>query len=84
MSVNVFSSTAHCNKNSIYVFPEKELHGLSPNFHIHVSVSELYIPRIGPQFFLLQKRQNDSGVEDSKTSRNMCEDLLGYSHEQAK
>jgi hypothetical protein len=23
-------------------------------------------------------------VEDSKTSRSMCEDLLGYSHEQAK
>jgi hypothetical protein len=25
-----------------------ELRGLSPNFHIHVSVSDLYIPRIGP------------------------------------
>ncbi len=25
-----------------------ELRGLSPNFHIHVSVSHLYIPRIGP------------------------------------
>jgi hypothetical protein len=24
------------------------LRGLSPNFHIHVSVSDLYIPRIGP------------------------------------
>ncbi len=23
----------HCNKNPIYVFPEKELRGLSPNFH---------------------------------------------------
>jgi hypothetical protein len=29
------------------VFPEKELRGLSPNFHIHVSVSDLYIPMIG-------------------------------------
>ncbi len=28
----------HCKKISIYVFPEKELRGLSPNFHIHVSV----------------------------------------------
>jgi hypothetical protein len=26
--------------------------GLSPNFHIHVSVSDLQIPRIGPQIFL--------------------------------
>ncbi len=28
-----------------------ELHGLSPNFHIHVSVSILYIPRIGLHVF---------------------------------
>ncbi len=27
----------HCNENPIYVFPEKELRGLSPNFHIHVA-----------------------------------------------
>jgi hypothetical protein len=24
----------HCNKNPIYVFPEKELQGLSHNFHM--------------------------------------------------
>ncbi len=34
----------HCKEISIYVFLEKELHGLSPSFHIHVSVSDLYIP----------------------------------------
>jgi hypothetical protein len=28
------------------IFPEKELSGHSPNFHIHVSVSVLYIPTI--------------------------------------
>jgi hypothetical protein len=33
----------HCNENPIYVFPEKELRGLSPNFHIHDSVSDLNI-----------------------------------------
>jgi hypothetical protein len=33
----------------MYIFTEKELRGLSPNFHIHVSsVSDLHIPRIGP------------------------------------
>ncbi len=37
------------------IFPEKKLHGLSPNFHIHVSVSYLYIPGIGPNIFLQQK-----------------------------
>ncbi len=33
--------STHCNENPIYVF-------LSGNFPIHVSVSDLYIPRIGP------------------------------------
>ncbi len=34
-------SCKHCNENPIDVFPKKELRGLSPNFHIHVSVSDL-------------------------------------------
>jgi hypothetical protein len=29
------------------IFPEKEYWGISPNFHIHASVSDLYIPSIG-------------------------------------
>jgi hypothetical protein len=41
----------HCYENPIYVLPEKELSGLSPNFHILVSVSNLYIPWIGPHIF---------------------------------
>jgi hypothetical protein len=32
------STALHCNENPIYVFPEKELCGLSPNYHIHVFV----------------------------------------------
>jgi hypothetical protein len=38
----------HCNENRIYLFIFWELRGLSPNFHIHVSVIDLYNPRIGP------------------------------------
>jgi hypothetical protein len=34
------------------IFPEKEYRGLSPSFHIHVSVSDLYIPTIGMPFLL--------------------------------
>jgi hypothetical protein len=34
------------------IFPEKEYRGLSPNFHIHVSVSELHIPTIGLSILL--------------------------------
>jgi hypothetical protein len=48
------SWTAHCNENPMYVFPEKELPGLGPNFNIHVSVSDLYMPKIGPHIFLEQ------------------------------
>jgi hypothetical protein len=34
---------------------------LSPNFHIHVSVSDLYIPRIGLPILLQPIRQTDHG-----------------------
>jgi hypothetical protein len=42
----------HCIENPIYVFLEKELHGLNPNSYIHVSVSDLYIPRISTHIWL--------------------------------
>jgi hypothetical protein len=51
----------HCNENPIYVFLFWELHGLSLNFHVHVSVRDLYIPRIGPHIFLQQNMQTDPG-----------------------
>ncbi len=53
--------TMHCKEISIHVFPEKELRCLSPNIHIHVSVSDLYIPLIGPPIFLQQNRQTNRG-----------------------
>ncbi len=39
----------HCNENPIYVFPDKELRGLSPNFHIQRAVvSDIWhLPTIG-------------------------------------
>jgi hypothetical protein len=37
-----------------------ELCGPSPNLHIHVSVRDLHIPRIGPHIFLQQNRQDQS------------------------
>ncbi len=38
----------HCKEDPVYVFPEKKLHCLVLNFHIHVCVSDLYIPATGP------------------------------------
>jgi hypothetical protein len=39
-------------ENLKQIFPEKEYRGLSPNFYIHVSVSELYISTMGLPFLL--------------------------------
>jgi hypothetical protein len=39
-------------ENLKQIFPEKEYWGLSPNFHIHVSVSKSYIPTTGLPFLL--------------------------------
>jgi hypothetical protein len=58
---NVSSRFTHCKENPIYVFLFWDLRGLSTNFHIHVSVSDLYIPRIGPHISLQQIRQTDPG-----------------------
>jgi hypothetical protein len=52
----------HCNENPIYVILFWELRGLSPNFHIHASVIDLCIPRIGwSTYFLQENRQIDRG-----------------------
>jgi hypothetical protein len=48
----------NCKQDTIYVFPEIKLR--SPNFHIHVSVSDLHIPTIGPPVLLQQKRLTDT------------------------
>ncbi len=45
----------------IYVFPGINLHALSPNIHMHVSVRDLYILTIGPHIFMQQNRQTDCG-----------------------
>jgi hypothetical protein len=49
----------HCKEIWIYVFPGKELRGISLNFHIHVSVSDLYITTLGLPIVLQQNRQTD-------------------------
>jgi hypothetical protein len=50
----------HNTENSKQIFPEKELRGVSPNFHIHVSVSDSYIPRIGLPILLQENMWTDS------------------------
>jgi hypothetical protein len=57
----------HCNGNSLYVFLFWELRGFSPNFHMHVSVSDLYIPRIGPHISSSRKGRPIVGIYNSLT-----------------
>jgi hypothetical protein len=52
----------HDAENSKQIFPEKELGDLSPNFHIHVSVSGLYVyPLIGLPILLQENMWTDPG-----------------------
>ncbi len=46
-------------ENLKQIFPEKELRCLSPNFHIHVSVSDLYISMIGLLILLQENMWTD-------------------------
>ncbi len=48
-------------RNTPHLFPEKELCSLSPNSYIHVFVSDLYIPRIGPHLWLQKNRRSEPG-----------------------
>ncbi len=49
----------HRTENPSYVFLEMKLRGFIPNSYIHVSLSDLYIPRIGLPIWLQQNRQTD-------------------------
>jgi hypothetical protein len=51
----------------IYSFSGNCAAGLSPNFHIHVSVSDLYIPRIGPHISSRRKVRPIVGIYNSLT-----------------
>jgi hypothetical protein len=51
----------HNTENLKQIFPEKELRGLSPNFHIHVSVSDLYITTISLPILVLENMCTDPG-----------------------
>ncbi len=53
------------------VFLFWELHGLRPNFHIHVSVNDLYIPRIGPHISCSRIGRSVMGIYIAHRHRNV-------------
>jgi hypothetical protein len=52
LQLTVQACQLHRKEDPVYVFPEKKLRCLVLNFHIHVSVSDLYIPTTGPPILL--------------------------------
>jgi hypothetical protein len=68
----------HCKENPIYALQVKKLRGLSPNFRIHISLSDLYIPRIGPPIFLQQNRQELGLRPRSFIYGNICFEFSVY------
>jgi hypothetical protein len=57
----MYTAKRHNAENVKQIFPEKELCGLSPNFHINVSVSDLFIPMIGLPILLQENMWTDPG-----------------------
>jgi hypothetical protein len=69
--ISLVAESEHCKeKNAEYlkqIFPEKEYRGLSPNFHIHIYVTELYISTIGLLFLLEEICGQIQGIYKSLT-----------------
>jgi hypothetical protein len=69
------SGKAHCKepipKNSNQIFPEKKLRCHSSNLHIHVSVSDIYIPTTDLPILLLEICVPILGIYKSLTNTRM-------------
>ncbi len=55
----MYCTVLHCKQYPIYVFLEMKLFPIST--FMYVSVSDLYIPSIGPPILLQQNRQTHGG-----------------------
>jgi hypothetical protein len=56
---------SQCNEDPIYVLLFWEFLGLSPNFHIHVTVSNSYFLRIGPHISCSRIGRSNVGINKS-------------------
>ncbi len=55
------SSRMHCKEDSNMYSQKSDCAALFPIFHIHTSVSDFYISRIGPPILLQPNRQTNRG-----------------------
>jgi hypothetical protein len=64
----------HNTENSKQILPEKELRSHSPNLHIHVSVSDLYILTIDlPIYSAAGKYVDQSWEYKNRSQTHKCE-----------
>jgi hypothetical protein len=56
-----YTAETHNTENSKKIFPEKELPGHSSNYHIYMSVSDLYIPTIDLPILRQENMWTDPG-----------------------
>ncbi len=61
----------HCKEDTDLCIPRNELRGFVPSFHIHVPVSDLYIPTIGPPVLLQQQGRSIVGIHKLLTDTRM-------------
>ncbi len=62
----------HNTENSKRIFPEKVLCDLSPNFHIHVSMTGSYIPTIGYAYSAAEKHVDRSWEYINRSQTHEC------------
>ncbi len=62
----------HNTENSIQILPEKELRGLNPSFHVHVSERNFYIPIIGLSILLQENIWTDPGKKINHSQTHEC------------
>ncbi len=71
IATNFYTLQRQNTEISKQIFPEKEYRGLSPNFHIHVSVSHLYISTISLPILLEKICRPILGIYKSLTDKWM-------------
>jgi hypothetical protein len=54
------------------IFPEKELRGLCPNFHIHVSESDIYIHKIGLPILQENMWTDSENIWENRSQTHEC------------
>jgi hypothetical protein len=76
----MFRCPLHCKQNPIYVFPERKLCSLVSNFHILVSVRNLYIPMISSPIWQVERDSKEAIIFRVKKHTNSKLTVILYNY----